>query len=59
MTAFDHAGNRVLEMRRILLVEDEKDIIENLSAILRSEGFQVRAEEGQAEALRAVEEESL
>ena len=31
-------------MSRILLVEDDKDIIENLSAVLRAEGFQVRAE---------------
>ena len=46
-------------MSKILLVEDDKDIIENLSAVLRAEGFQVRAEEGQKEALQAVEEESF
>ena len=47
------------EMSRILLVEDDKDIIENLSAVLRAEGFQVRAEEGQKEALEALEEEGF
>ena len=47
------------EMFRILLVEDDKDIIENLSAVLRAEGFQVRAEEGQKEALEALEEEGF
>ena len=46
-------------MSRILLVEDDKDIIENLSAVLRAEGFQVRAEEGQKEALEALEEEGF
>ena len=28
-------------MSKILLVEDDKDIIENLSAVLRAEGFRV------------------
>ena len=46
-------------MSRILLVEDDKDIIENLSALLRLEGFQVRSEKGQKEALEAVEEENF
>ena len=46
-------------MSRILLVEDDKDIIENLSAVLRAEGFRVRAEEGQKEALEALEEEGF
>ena len=47
------------KMTKILLVEDDRAIVENLSAVLRTEGFLVRAEEGQEEALRAVEEESF
>lgn len=46
-------------MSKILLVEDDRDIIENLSALLRLEGFQVRSEKGQKEALEAVEEENF
>lgn len=46
-------------MTKILLVEDDRAIVENLSAVLQTEGFLVRAEEGQEEALRAVEEESF
>ena len=46
-------------MSKILLVEDDRDIIENLSALLRLEGFQVRSEKGHKEALEAVEEENF
>ena len=46
-------------MTRILLVEDDKNIVENLSAVLGAEGFQVRTASGQQEALRAVDEESF
>lgn len=46
-------------MTKILLVEDDGAIIENLSAVLRAEGFQVRAEKGQQEALLALEEENF
>lgn len=38
-------------MAAILLVEDDRSIVENLQAFLRREGFQVEAAGGQAEAL--------
>ncbi len=46
-------------MTRILLVEDDGAIIENLSAVLKAEGFSVRAEKGQKEAMEALERESF
>ena len=46
-------------MTRILLVEDDAAIIENLSAVLKAEGFSVRAEKGQKEAMEALEWESF
>ena len=46
-------------MTRILLVEDDAAIIENLSAVLKAEGFSVRAEKGQKEAMEALERESF
>ena len=46
-------------MTNILLVEDDSAIIENLSAVLKAEGFQVRAEAGQREALEALQEEKF
>ena len=46
-------------MTNILLVEDDQAIIENLSAVLKAEGFQVRAEAGQREALAALQEEKF
>ena len=46
-------------MTNILLVEDDRAIIENLSAVLKAEGFQVRAEAGQREALAALQEEKF
>lgn len=42
-------------MNRILLVEDDKSIIENLSAFLRDEGFEVDNTSSQNEALSFVE----
>lgn len=42
-------------MNRILLVEDDKSIVENLSAFLRDEGFVVESTSTQDEALNLVE----
>lgn len=42
-------------MNRILLVEDDKSIVENLSAFLRDEGFAVESTSMQDEALNLVE----
>lgn len=42
-------------MNRILLVEDDKSIVENLSAFLRDEGFAVESTSTQDEALNLVE----
>ena len=46
-------------MTKILLVEDDSAIIENLSAVLKAEGFWVRAEAGQKEALEVLQKESF
>ena len=46
-------------MTKILLVEDDKNIVENLSAVLGGEGFQVKTASGQREALETVEQESF
>lgn len=46
-------------MAAILLVEDDRAIVENLSALLKEEGFSVRTAEGQKEAMEAVEQESF
>lgn len=44
-------------MYRLLLVEDDKTIVTNLTAFLRSEGFEVKSASGQSEALAALEQE--
>lgn len=44
-------------MYRLLLVEDDKTIVTNLTAFLRSEGFEVKSASGQSEALEALEQE--
>ena len=46
-------------MTNTLLGEDDRAIIENLSAVLKAEGFQVRAEAGQREALEAIQVDAL
>ena len=43
-------------MTNILLVEDDKEIVKNLSLFLRDEGFQVKAVPGQKDALEQIEE---
>lgn len=45
-------------MYRLLLVEDDKTIVTNLTAFLQAEGFAVRSASGQVEALTALEQES-
>ena len=45
-------------MNRILIVEDDKVIIENLTAFLQSENFTVNSASGQMEALALLEQES-
>ena len=37
---------------KVLLIEDDPDIVENLTAYLKEEGFQVKASDGQAKALQ-------
>ncbi len=44
-------------MTKILLVEDDKSIISNLSELLLSEGFSVRTAVGQRDAIASVEQE--
>lgn len=46
-------------MTKLLLVEDDASIVENLSAFLQGEGFAVCQAAGQREALAAVERESF
>ena len=43
-------------MTNILLVEDDKEIVKNLSLFLQEEGFWVRAVSGQKDALKQIEE---
>lgn len=44
-------------MTKILVVEDDRSIVSNLSELLTSEGFNVRTAAGQKDALASVEEE--
>ena len=44
-------------MQSILLVEDDKHIVDNLTDYLEGEGFRVRSAEGQAQALKRLEGE--
>ena len=44
-------------MTKILVVEDDRSIVSNLSEFLTSEGFNVRTADGQKTALASVEEE--
>lgn len=45
-----------MNMTKVLLIEDDADIVENLTAYLREEGFQVKASDGQVKALQMLEE---
>lgn len=46
-------------MDRLLLVEDDKDIVRNLKDFLQREGFEVKAAPGQTKALELLEEEKF
>ncbi len=46
-------------MTKVLLVEDDKSIIKNLTKLLEQEGFSVTSREGQREALKLLEEETF
>ncbi len=46
-------------MTKVLLVEDDKSIIKNLTRLLEQEGFSVISREGQREALKLLEEETF
>ena len=46
-------------MTRVLLVEDDKSIIKNLTRLLEQEGFSVVSREGQKEALKLLSEEAF
>lgn len=46
-------------MNRILLVEDDKSIVDNLSAFLIDEGFQVKSTSAQDDALDLIEREEF
>lgn len=45
-------------MNRILLVEDDADIVKNLSCLLKQEGFEVVTAVGQNDAMQALETET-
>lgn len=46
-------------MAKILLVEDDKDIVSNLTEFLKTEGYEVRSASGQREALRLMASENF
>ena len=46
-------------MGKILLVEDDRNIVENLTAFLTGEGFSVQSTSGQSGALRLLEQENF
>ena len=46
-------------MTKVLLVEDDKSIIKNLTRLLEQEGFSVTSREGQREALKLLAEETF
>lgn len=46
-------------MTKLLLVEDDRAIVENLSAVLKGEGFQIQSAPGQKAALKLVEQENF
>lgn len=49
----------MMSIAEILLVEDDRDIVENLKGFLKEEGFQVAAVSGQPQAMEALEEKEF
>ena len=48
----------VINMTKILLVEDDKTIVASLTEFLNNEGYMVRSVSGQAAAMNLLEQES-
>lgn len=48
-----------MEMAKILLVEDDKDIVSNLTEFLKTEGYEVKSASGQREALQLMASENF
>lgn len=48
-----------IQMAKILLVEDDKDIVSNLTDFLRTEGYEVKSASGQKDALQLVRAENF
>ena len=46
-----------MQENRVLLVEDDPAIVENLTAFLKGEGFRITAVDGQQKAMESLEEE--
>ena len=46
-----------MQENRVLLVEDDPAIVENLTAFLKGEGFRITAVDGQQKAMEKLEEE--
>ena len=46
-------------MTKLLLVEDDRAIVENLSVVLKGEGFQIQSAPGQKAALKLLEQENF
>lgn len=52
-------GETGMQTTKILLVEDDRLIIENLTEFLKGEGFEVQYAEGQEKAMRLLEEQEF
>ena len=48
-----------MQENRVLLVEDDPAIVENLTAFLKGEGFRITAVDGQQKAMEKLEEEAF
>ena len=52
-------GETGMQTTKILLVKDDRLIIENLTEFLKGEGFEVQYAEGQEKAMRLLEEQEF